>query len=237
MLQALEVMNGATLANVLRRGAKRMLGELPPSPENLFDSGVRGQGGPGIAPFAPVDIDISQSKRLILLVEDVDSYDPGRVVAGWAEAELTGPNGAERIAGTRATLAFKGREPMEGITMKVGSQAVYDIAGKGFTRFHAVAGVDERHATSDIQPKVRFFVFDEEPDRQRLVRVAGDPPMPFAPWRYAPDQLAARLFEYAMARAPSPKELAVARRMASSSDGLEDLLWSVFLLPEFQYVR
>ena len=45
MLQALEVMNGATLANTLHRGAKRMLGELPRPAENLFDSGACGQQG------------------------------------------------------------------------------------------------------------------------------------------------------------------------------------------------
>src|SRR5262249_3084789 len=44
MLQALEVMNGATLSNTLHRGSKRMLGELPNPAENLFDSGVSGPG-------------------------------------------------------------------------------------------------------------------------------------------------------------------------------------------------
>ena len=79
MLQALEVMNGSTLANTLHRGAKRMLGELPPAAENLFDSGACGQQGTDTMFF---DIDISQSKRLYLLLEDVDTYDRARLVAG-----------------------------------------------------------------------------------------------------------------------------------------------------------
>ena len=44
--QALELANGASLENTLRRGALRLLGQLPPAPENLFDSGKlrRGSG-------------------------------------------------------------------------------------------------------------------------------------------------------------------------------------------------
>src|SRR5262249_15155783 len=91
MLQSLEVMNGATLSNILHRGARRMLGELPSPPENLFDSGTAGQGGPDTL-F--VDIDIANSKRLVLLLEDVDTYDPSRVVAGWTNAELVRPDGS-----------------------------------------------------------------------------------------------------------------------------------------------
>jgi len=226
-------MNGATLSNLLHRGAQRMRGELPPPPGNLFDSGACGASGA----CGTVDIDISHAKKLVLLVDDVDSYDPSRVIAGWANPELIGPEGATPLDGARAVLSIRGRKPAEGIVMKLDTQAVFETGGKGFTRFRAVAGVDQQSGRSDINPKVRFYVFDQEPDRQQLVRVSGDPPVPFAPWRYSPDQLVARLYEYALERAPSSKELGVARRMADSAAGLEDLLWSVFLLPEFQYIR
>ena len=134
-------------------------------------------------------------------------------------------------------VAIRGRKPDEGIAMKLGSQAVYDIGGKGFTRFRAVVGLDDSSARSDINPKVRFYVFDTEPDRERLVRVAGNPPVPFAPWQYSPEGIANRLYEYALLRPPSGEEREIARKAARSTDGLEDLLWSIFLLPEFQYLR
>ena len=50
-------------------------------------------------------------------------------------------------------------------------------------------------------------------------------------------------FQYALLRDPLPKERETAARLLAgkqghpSGDGLEDLLWSIFLLPEFQYVR
>ena len=42
--QALELVNGASLENMLRRGSLRLLGQLPPAPENLFDSGSMRKG-------------------------------------------------------------------------------------------------------------------------------------------------------------------------------------------------
>jgi hypothetical protein len=243
MLQALEVMNGATLSNTLHRGARRMLGELPKAPENLLDSGVCGQGSATDTMF--VDIDITNSKRLILLLEDVDTYDPARLVAGWANAELVGRDGSvtplAQFATTklqRTALMFRNqRQPRDGFAMAANSRVVFDIAGKGFTRFRGTAGVDIGSYKSDILGKVRFFVFDEEPDMQQLVSVAGAPPVPFTEWRYPADELTTRLFQYALLRDPLPKERQIAARLLISSDGLEDLLWSIFLLPEFQYVR
>ena len=226
-----------------------MLGELPKAPENLFDSGVCGPQGADTVFF---DIDISQSKRLVLLLEDVDTYDPSRLVAGWANAELVGPDGAVTPLAALASnaklektpLLFKGqKKPFDGMAMPADSRAVFDIAGKGFTRFRATVGVDMRAYHSDILGKVRFFVFDADPDMQQLVRVAGDPPVPLAAWRLPADQLVTHLFQYALLRDPLPKERETAVRLLGgkqggiSSDGLEDLLWSIVLLPEFQYVR
>src|SRR5260370_28430889 len=45
-LEALELVNGEALRHMLRQGSKRMLGELPPAPKSLYDSGrVRGRLG------------------------------------------------------------------------------------------------------------------------------------------------------------------------------------------------
>ena len=185
-------------------------------------------------------------------MEDVDTYDPARLLAGWANAELVAPDGTVTPLTALATnaklekteLLFRNqKQPIDGFAMAPDSRAVFDIAGKGFTRFRATVGADMRSYRSDVLAKVRFFVFDEEPDMQQLVRVTGDPPVPFATWRDAPDQFVTHLFQYALLRDPLPKEREVARQLLNaksgklSSDGLEDLLWSIFLLPEFQYVR
>ena len=74
--QALELVNGETLETMTRRGSERLLGQLPPPPENLFDSGTLRKGG------ASFDIDISHVKQLWLLTHDAGSYDPSRTVAG-----------------------------------------------------------------------------------------------------------------------------------------------------------
>jgi hypothetical protein len=132
---------------------------------------------------------------------------------------------------------------MEGIVMPVDSRRVEPIAGKGFQRFRATVGVDSAGLTKEVQARARFFVFDEEPDMQQLVGVAGDPPTPFIAWKRSADELTSQLFEYALLREPSAKERSVARGFLTgadgklSSDGLEDLLWSTFLLAEFQYVQ
>src|SRR5262249_52949947 len=61
-LQALELVNGETITRILQRAAKRMIGELPPAPANLFDSGRVA------ANHITIDIDISGVKELRLLV-------------------------------------------------------------------------------------------------------------------------------------------------------------------------
>ncbi|MBI3697009.1 MAG: DUF1549 domain-containing protein [Acidobacteria bacterium] len=214
-LQALELVNGETLSTLVHRGAKRMLGELKPPPANLFDSGdVRSNK-------APVDIDISGAKELRLLIEDSDSYDRARVVAGWAKAELAGPGGAA---------------PLEGLErLPIPSEKIYPLDGKGYTRFRAVAGVDPGCLKSDINPRVRFFVFTEEPDRRHLVRVAETTQVPVS---RDPDELIPRLWRHALARGPTPEERRVAIEFwDGTSEGLEDLLWSIFLSPEFQLIH
>jgi hypothetical protein len=95
-LQALELVNGGTLDNLLVRGAKRMLGELREAPANLFDSGIVGEHP------VTVDIDITGVNQLWLVTEDTDSYDPARTVAGWVN-----PSSAAR----RATLRCRFRKP------------------------------------------------------------------------------------------------------------------------------
>src|SRR5262249_30514548 len=93
-LQALELVNGATLTRFLARASKRMLSELPPAPPNLFDSGKVGSN------HVKVDIDITGAKQLRLLVADTGSYSPERVLPLWAEARLTGPGAVKELGDT-----------------------------------------------------------------------------------------------------------------------------------------
>ncbi|MGH9338110.1 MAG: DUF1549 domain-containing protein [Acidobacteriota bacterium] len=260
-LQALELVNGEELAYLIQRGAKRLLNELRPPPANLFDSGAIRSGA------TSVDIDISGAKELWLLIEDAGSYDPTRVVAGWAEAELSGPQGKTRLAALHSSSHFRlqnlriaEKRPAQGqaevretihhdyaqsIVTPLPSTLVYNIADQGYTRLRARVGVDESSSRSDINPRVRFFIFSEEPDRRQLIQVAGDPPVPFTPPENpAAGQLILRIFRHALGREPVPAEAEAARAFLKkpgapdeiSPEGLEDLLWSVFLSPEFQYI-
>jgi hypothetical protein len=194
-----------------------------------------------------VDVDITGAKRLWLAIEDAGSYDASKLPAGWMDAELTGPRGSIRLRdlplpagtairsihnkdGTRDALA--GRAP-ELISYDLSG----DLAGKPFTRFRAVAGMDESGMRPEITGKVRFFVFTREPVAGQLVRVSGTAPMP-APPKLSGDALIARLFRHALGREPDALERREAGELLrQGAPGLEDLLWILFLSPEFQLIR
>jgi len=235
-LQMLELVNGRTLAGLLHRGSQRMLGVLPASPPNLFESGVVSSNK------AAVDVDISGARELRLLAVDYDSYDAARVVAGWADAVLEGPGVTERLAHD-GTLQFRGDQARPALIAKIPSEHVFPLAGKGFTRFRATVGADQSVLRSDINPRVRFYVFAGKPDLEQLGRVVGDPPLPFIKQRWTAGGLVSRVYTHALGREPSAEERKAAlefgllRGSELSADGLEDLLWSVFLSPEFQYIR
>jgi len=218
--QALELTNGPHLSQRLERASRAMLGQLPPAPENLYDSKLMRSGK------SEVDINITGATELHLLIQDVDSYDPARVIAFWANAELIGPDGA-----TPVTPA-----------------PVLHIAGKGYTRFRAQATIDDKSRASDISPAVRFFVFQEKPDPDRLIRIAkpsaGQQTLQSDDAaRKSPTTLAQSLYLQLLQREATPKETAVAARILSAGTsttqpaGLEDLLWSLLLTPEFQFIH
>ena len=54
------------------------------------------------------------------------------------------------------------------------------------------------------------------------------------------DELVNQIFQRAMGRAPTPQEAAIAKETIGPNvkeDGVEDLLWAVVMLPEFQLIR
>jgi hypothetical protein len=237
-LQALELVNGETLAAALRRASLRLLGQLPPAPQNLFDSLRMNKGEKHL------DIDITGAKQLWLLIDDAGCYDPERTVAGWANLQAIGPKGPVKVADlttlakpTHGPMTFENAKRDDVLGMPVGTLVMYPIEGMGLTRLTGSVGIDDSARGSDINPNVRFFIFTEKPDRDRLLRVSGEPPAPLPPLIKDQDALIDRLFWASLSRGPNPQESTVAKEFLAKQGGLEDLLWSLVMHPEFQYVR
>jgi hypothetical protein len=119
------------------------------------------------------------------------------------------------------------------------SELVYDIGGRGYTRFRAIVGFDERCLQNDIGPSVRFFVFKTAPDPERLVRVA--PAMPVTPPLTTPftsGHVISTVFEYMLGRPASAQERKLAGEMLATDRvrGLADLLWAIAMQAEFQLI-
>ena len=232
-LQALELVNGDTLAIVLKRGALRLLGELPDAPQNLFDSRRMDKGS------KPLDIDITGAKQLWLFVDDAGCYDPARTVAGWLDLKVDGKRVADLTTLSKTTTGTLTTDKVkhEAIVAPVGSLIMYPIEGLGFMRLTGAVGIDDGARSSDINPNVRFFVFTEKPDLERLLRVSGEPPTALPKPSRDPKVLIDRLFWEALSRKPNPREVTVAMKLLAQQGGLEDLLWSLIMHPEFQYVQ
>jgi len=243
-LQALELVNGETLTHWLLRGARRMLGQLPPEPVSLFDRPAPVRAGASRA----LDVDISGVSRLWLLVQDTGSYSPEKVEAAWSDAELVGPNGITKLASLKPVDEAGLRAPLGGagepVRVKTPSRLVYEIGGKGFTRFRGMVGIENREITSDLNPRLRFFVFAEEPNMERLTPVAPETPLPQEPPLKTASEAIDRVFWYALGRAPSAAERRPAvttledpvHRGRLSPEGLADLLWAILMKPEFQLI-
>jgi len=238
--QALELANGASLENILRRGALRLLGKLPAAPENLFDSGRLRKDA------VDFDIDIAGLKQLWLLEQDAGSYDPARTVAGWVHVEFFGPQGVQDLADLApATFARQpltcNKEPVgEAVTMAPDTRLVLPMDGLGYVRMRGRVALDDRSLPDDIQGAVRFFIFGAEPDRERLVRVSGPPPVPAPPPLASVDEAGRRLYLQLFARKPNSQEARIVKKYFGGGKlapaALEDLLWSLLLHPESQYL-
>src|SRR5207249_401502 len=87
--QALELVNGEILTRWLSRGARRMLGELPPEPASLYNRAVAGR----TATSSAFDVDVSAATRLWLVVQENGSNVPEAIQPAWAQAEFVGPGG------------------------------------------------------------------------------------------------------------------------------------------------
>ncbi len=214
-LQALELVNGETLTHWLNRGAKRMLGQLPPEPASIYDKPYVVKAG-----AQDFDIDISKADKLWLIVKDLGSYSPEKVLSVWQNLELTG-----------ATTKSLGD-----LRVKTPSVEILDVKGQGYTHLRGKVAIENKEVTSDINPQIRFLVFDSAPNMERLTPVAPELPLPAGPTLKTPDEIVSRVFWYALGRAPSAKERAIALDAVKgpSASGLADLLWAILMKPEFQ---
>jgi hypothetical protein len=218
--QSLELANGPTLAEALHRGVMRLLGELPDPPANLYDSKLMRQGE------VDVVVPIAGLKQVWLLTEDAGTFDPDKAVVGWKDIVVQGPQGTHALqAGS--------------VSQRPGTRMVFDVP-KGYEALRAKVWVSDASRASDINAAVRFFVFGQEPDRKRLVRLAGDRPFP-APQRLAStEQAVERFWLQLLVRPPSAEERAAALKLFPGGnlkrEGVEDLLWSLLMHPEVQYI-
>jgi mono/diheme cytochrome c family protein len=256
-IQALELVNGETLTHWLSRGARKMLGELPPEPRSLFSRQVTGNSGPGSAPVR-FDVDVSNAQKLYLIVEDRLSTAPDKATPLWLNASFTGPNGKTPLGSLTPvdTLALRddpspivplgSAAPVtDALRVKFPSVLVYDIAGKGFTRFEGVPTLENVPLTTGENVTARFFIFDQQPSMDRLVPPSPETPLPPGPVVKTIPEAVDRVYAYLLGRAPSTAEREIAsaalvdpsRPGHPSAEGLADLLWSILMTPEFQLIR
>jgi hypothetical protein len=262
-LQALELVNGARLANWLLRGARNMLGELPAPPTALFMAPINSRGGRADTPPqsrtapAPFDIDISGASRLWFIVQDANSTAVDKAEAVWAQAEFVGRNGAvmplsgltpadESVLRTvPGSVVFDDATYERGVRVKTPSRLAYDISGRGFTRLRGVVGLENVSNLAQGETILgRFLIFGTEPDMDRLVAPTPGTPLPPVPRLTTAAQAVDRVYWYALGRAPSAEERIIAldaladpaRPGRISAEGLADLLWAVLMKPEFQLI-
>lgn len=251
--QALEVVNGEILNRWLLLGARRILGQDRPEPPSLYNKAVAGRQ----ARPATFDVDISNLGTLRLLVQEQGSNDPERVLPVWARAELVGANGAIMPLSSLSPADPGDLRPGAG-TVMVGSAAAeavrvrnpsvlrYDIAGRGFTRFRGVMWLENLVAEigATLDPQVRFYIFGDEPNFDRLIPPLPGVPLPASPLVATAAQAVDRVFRHALGRAPSGQERRLAeaalrdpaRPERPSAEGLADLLWALVMKPEFQLI-
>ena len=244
-LQAMELVNGELLSAWLMRGARRLTGDWSAEPASRFTAAVAGRNA---SPRA-FDVDVSEARRLWLLVTDTGSNAPERVLPIWRDAALVRPDGSAVPLAALEPAGDGLRQPAAAdahLRVTAGSRLEFDLTGRGFVRFRGVADLENprRDIGSTLNPSLRFFIFDAPPpaDRDRLVPPVPGVPLPAPPRQASADALVERLFLHALGRPPAPVERQTAVRTISDRDGLlsaegvADLLWALLVTPEFRLV-
>ena len=266
-LQALELVNGKEINGLIRRGARRLLHQPDRPPANRFDSGVVRWGevaldidvrGADQLRLLAVDIDSYDPGRVAV------AWAEPRLIGTLGTTRLTRLRTESRVETkpvrfldrkVERTKGDDGEEKVDieltplpheyGLMTGLPSETIYDLRGRSYERFQAWVGVDEGSHDSEISPKVRFFVFTQHPDREQLAGVSGPVPVTAPELPTGWKGLSRFVYRYALGRSPAAAELEVARLLLRDSgtekeigsEGLEDLLWSVFVSPEFQFIH
>jgi hypothetical protein len=128
-----------------------------------------------------------------------------------------------------------------GVRVRTPSRLVYDIGGRGFLRFRGVVGIENRDVGSTLQPQIRFFLFDAEPNMDRLVPPTFRNPLPTPPRLSSASAVVDRIFWFGLGRAPSGDERRIAEEALRNAErptpgSVADLLWAVLMKPEFQLI-
>ena len=238
--QALELVNGEILARRLQQGARRILGAMGPDRTSLYNKAVAGrQARPAI-----FDISVSTSSKLWLIVQENGSNVPQDVLPVWAQAEFVGADGVVTplsalppvdSAGLRSGSGPVTVNGTPGVALRVKnpSTLVYDIGGKGFTRFRGVMWLENstREIGATLDPQIRFYVFDVEPDFSRLVPPAPGAPLLPGPALKTPSEVVTRVFSYTLGRLPTAVETATGGRRefrdAASADRVSVEGWPI----------
>jgi hypothetical protein len=251
--QALELVNGDILARRLTFGARRMVEALASEPPSLYNKAVAGRTARPVM----FDIDIAGAARLWLVVEEAGSNEAHRVLPVWAGVELVDASGTvtplttltpQDPAGVRGSpgTVTVGTAEVPTVRVRNPSTLVYDVTGRGFARMRGTMWVE--NPVSDIgatlDPQLRFYVFSDEPNMERLVPPTPGVPMPSPLALANVGEAVDRVFMHALGRTPSAAERQAAEaalRRADGSDrpsveGLTDLLWVLFVKPEFQLI-
>jgi hypothetical protein len=250
--QALELVNGEQLTQALSRGARRMLGELPPEPLSVYNRTVVGR----TATSSRFEVDISTATRLWLVVQENGSNVPEVIEPAWAQAELVGASGVTALSsltpiddrGLRSGSGPIRVTPSDGngVRVKNPSVLVYDIAGRGFKTLRGVIGIENPQSEigSTLNPQIRFFVFDKAPNMERLLPPAPGAPFPPPAELHGTHEVVDRVFRHALGRLPTDTERRTAEAALQDpagsqrpfAPGLADLLWAIMMKPEFQLI-
>ena len=244
--QALVLVNGGHLTTWLERGARRLVGEAGAKTYSRFTATIAGR----VPRPRGFDVDVSSATSLWLVVQDAGSNAPERVQPVWRDAVLIDTDGRETSLAT-LTAARGGDESRRsgtGTDLRVGNPSwlEYDLEDRRFVRLRGVADVANPRSEigATLSPAIRFFVFDAEPDAERLLPPVGQPPLPPPQPAATPAALVERVFWLTLGRAPTATERRLAEAAATdaadsgrlSASGVADLIWAVLMKPEFQLI-
>ena len=111
-------------------------------------------------------------------------------------------------------------------------KAVLLAVPAGTKRLTGKLVIDDIGKLSDVNSAVRYYLFPKAPDRNLLAKVTETLPVAAPTVETDSSKLVDRLFWQTLGRGPSTTESQLA-----ADAPLEDLLWTLLLHPEFQYVN